>query len=463
VIKRSSQTLASWFFVCDLAAVASAWVGAYFVRFSGYLPVTKEQPPIDFVYNDLPLAMLLASIAFRVSGNYQVHRLRRLREEVWAVFKGSALAVLFVMAAGFYMQDPYVSRGAMSLYGALVFTLVLVGRRATWWFVHFMRRRGHNPSFCLIVGTGRVARKTANAIRAASWMGLRNVGFVEDNPTRWTSDLDILGVVDDLPGLIDRYGIEHVFIALPMNRYHESRRVFDVLSQKIVEIRLVADVPAMAGLSLTTSNLDGLPVVGLRESPHFGLNVFVKRAMDIVFSALALILISPLLLIIAIAVKTTSAGPIFYRQERCGLNGRKFMMIKFRSMKQNAEAETGPVWAGKEDLRKTKLGSFLRKTSLDELPQFLNVLLGHMSVVGPRPERPDFIEKFRKTIPNYNARHAVKAGITGWAQVNGWRGNTSLRRRIQYDLHYITHWNPLFDLRIIWLTVWNGLINRNAY
>jgi exopolysaccharide biosynthesis polyprenyl glycosylphosphotransferase len=169
------------------------------------------------------------------------------------------------------------------------------------------------------------------------------------------------------------------------------------------------------------------------------------------------------LLVVALAVKLTSRGPIFYSQERCGLNGKPFKMLKFRTMRVNAEAETGPVWTTKDDDRRTPIGAFLRKTSLDELPQFINVLLGDMSLVGPRPERPHFIEEFSQTIPNYMSRHSVKCGITGWAQVNGWRGNTSLRKRIQFDLYYITHWNPWFDIKIMFMTVWRGLVHKNAY
>jgi exopolysaccharide biosynthesis polyprenyl glycosylphosphotransferase len=216
-------------------------------------------------------------------------------------------------------------------------------------------------------------------------------------------------------------------------------------------------------LSLTTTNLDGLPVIGLRESPHFGLNLVVKRAMDVVLSAFGLLVLSPLLALIAAAVRLGSAGPVFYRQERCGLNGKPFDMLKFRTMRLDAEAQTGPVWAVKDDPRRTWLGSFLRRTSLDELPQLINVLRGDMSLVGPRPERPVFIHQFRQTIPNYMARHCVKAGITGWAQVHGWRGNTSLRKRLQYDLYYITHWTPWLDIRILWMTIFRGLLHRNAY
>jgi Undecaprenyl-phosphate glucose phosphotransferase len=341
--------------------------------------------------------------------------------------------------------------------------LILVQRRLAWGAVRWLRRHGYNQTFAIIVGTGRVARNTARALRRASWMGIRPVGFVEDQPSRWTGDLDVLGTTADLPALVARYKVEHVFIALPLRRYHEARRVFDVLSQTFVEVRLVADVPNLAGLSLATSNLDGLPVIGLRESPHFGLNVVVKRAMDVLLSLVGLVLLSPLLLLIALLVKLSSRGPVFYRQERCGLNGRPFQMLKFRSMRVDAEQQTGAVWARKDDPRRTALGTFLRKTSLDELPQLLNVLRGDMSLVGPRPERPVFIQKFKKTIPNYMARHCVKAGITGWAQVHGWRGNTSLRKRIQYDLYYITHWTPWLDVRIMWMTLFKGIIHKNAY
>jgi len=345
----------------------------------------------------------------------------------------------------------------------LTATSVLTLRRLTWAAIRWLRRRGYNQTQALIVGTGRTARKTAQALHHASWMGIKNLGFIEDQPSRWTDDLDILGTTADLPGLIEQYEVGHVFIALPLSRYHDARRVFDTLSQSLVEVRLVADVPELAGLSLTTTNLDGLPVVGLRESPHFGLNVVVKRTMDVILSSIGLILLAPLLVLLAVFVKLTSRGPVFYRQERCGLNGESFPMLKFRSMRVDAEQQTGAVWAQKDDPRRTWFGAFLRRTSLDELPQLINVLKGDMSLVGPRPERPVFIQKFTKTIPNYMARHCVKAGITGWAQVNGWRGNTSLRKRVQFDLYYITHWTPWFDLRILWLTVFHGIFHRNAY
>jgi exopolysaccharide biosynthesis polyprenyl glycosylphosphotransferase len=240
--------------------------------------------------------------------------------------------------------------------------------------------------------------------------------------------------------------------------------VFDLLSQTIVDVRLVADVPALSALSLTSNTVHGMTFIGLRESTYHGVNVWVKRAMDVLLSAVGLVLLSPVLLLIALLVKLTSRGPVFYRQERCSLNGESFSMLKFRTMRADAELN-GPQMTAPRDPRRTRLGTFLRVTNLDELPQLFNVLRGEMSLVGPRPERPVFVRKFQKSIPNYMARHAVKCGMTGWAQVNGWRGNSSLRRRVQYDLYYITHWNPLFDLRIMALTVWHMLTHRskNAY
>ncbi len=464
MIKRSSQVLCVWFLLWDLLLTAAAWVGAYYLRFgSGWIPIYKPAPEVALCWRNLPLVLLLGAFAYRLAGQYTIHRLRRFREEMIGAIKGTVLLSLFVLATIFFRQDPYDSRATMLLFSVLTATGILSARRLSWFAIRYLRSCGYNQSRAIIVGTGRVARKTARALRRASWMGIRNLGFVEDQPNRWTSDLDILGTTADLPQLISKYSIEHVFISLPLSRYHEARHVFDALSQTLVEVRLIADVPNLAGLSLTTSNLDGLPVIGLRESPHFGLNVVVKRGMDIVLSLAALVALSPLMLLVALLVKLTSAGPVFYRQERCGLNGRTFQMLKFRSMRVDAEQHTGAVWARKDDPRRTPLGAFLRRTSLDELPQLINVLFGDMSLVGPRPERPVFIQQFSKTIPNYMARHCVKSGITGWAQVHGWRGNTSLRKRVQYDLYYITHWNPWLDLRILWMTIFHGLFHRNAY
>src|SRR6516225_3925356 len=352
MIKRRNQFLRLWFLFWDLAATALAWVGAYYVRFeSGLISIDKAVPPVSLCWRNLPLVILLAAVAYRLTGQYAIHRLRRLREEVVCVLKGTALLTLLVMAITFCLHDPYESRAVMALFSLLTATCVLAARRLSWAAIRHLRSRGYNQTHAVIVGTGRVARKTARSLRRASWMGIKNLGFIEDQPNRWTSDLNVLGRFADLPALIQKYNIAQVFIALPMSRYDEARQVYDILSQSLVEVRLVADVPALAGVSLTTNTLDGLPVIGLRESPHFGLNVVIKRAMDVVLALLALVVLSPLMLLIAALVKLTSPGPVFYRQERCGLHGGTFQMLKFRSMRIDAEINTGAVWARKDDPR----------------------------------------------------------------------------------------------------------------
>ena len=231
----------------------------------------------------------------------------------------------------------------------------------------------------------------------------------------------------------------------------------------MIEIRVVPDLYQLAALQGGVEEFEGMFLINLQGSPLYGWNRILKRGADIVFSLIAILLTSPLMLVIVAVTKLTSKGPVFYRQARMGLDGREFQMLKFRSMRIDAEKETGPVWAKENDPRRTRFGSFLRRTSLDELPQFFSVLKGDMSIVGPRPERPVFIEEFRRKIPKYMLRHKMKAGITGWAQVNGWRGNTSLEKRIEYDLFYIKNWSLFFDLKIMWLTIWKGLISKNAY
>lgn len=462
-MKRASQVLICCFILQDVAITLTAWVLAYIVRFhAGLIPIQHDVPDFPTHLNTLPLIGILTLVAYRLAGMYEVHRLRRFREELLAVGKGVALLLVLVMAASFARRAAYESRWVMVLFGLGTWLVVLGGRRAAWTFVRFLRAKGVNESHALIVGTGRLARQTARALSKNAWTGIRTVGYVEDDPRRCPHDLPVLGPIEQLPQLVEQHHIEHVFICLPLNRYPEARRVFDVLSQTVVDVRLIVDVPALSGLTLTTTHFHNLTVIGLRESPHYGLNVVVKRLMDVVLAGVAIVLLSPLMAVIAVLVKATSPGPILYRQERCSINGRRFNMLKFRSMRVDAEAQ-GPMMTKANDDRRTKLGIFLRATNLDELPQLFNVLRGDMSLVGPRPERPVFVSRFAKTIPNYMARHAVKCGITGWAQVNGWRGNSSLRKRVQFDLYYITHWNPLFDIRILFLTLWRMLFQKQKH
>ena len=464
MIARSSQILVFWFLLSDALLLGFGWWLAYWIRFeSGLIPLWSEIPTEFKCLSAMPIAIFLGIMAFHYTGQYSFDRTRRLREELNGVVKGMALATLLIATALFMSRGGYESRIALGLFFGLETGLVLLGRRIGWSVIRRIRRKGWDISNALIVGTGRVARRTARSLKRTTWMGIRPIGFVEDKPSPRCADLKIMGCINDLPKLIEKNKVGHIFIALPMNRYQEAKRVFDALAATYADVRLVPDIPGMAGLTMRVSNLEGQPLVSLRENPYFGFNVIVKRVMDIFFSFSGLLVLSPFLVLLAILVKISGQGPILFRQERCGLNGASFQMLKFRSMRVDAEKGVGAVWAIKGDDRVTSLGKFLRASSLDELPQLWNVLLGDMSLVGPRPERPIFTHKFSQVLPTYMARHAMKAGITGWAQVNGWRGNTSLRKRLQFDLYYIVHWTPWLDLRILWMTIFHGFRHKNAY
>ncbi len=465
MVNRSSQPLKVWFVVGDVLVAVAAWLAAYWLRFeAGLLELYHDQPNFELCLGGMPLVVVLSLACFRYAGLYDIHRMTRFREEGFAIAKGVTLCTLLLASITFALRYQYESRVAFAIFSGLAFFGLIAFRRLTWIAVGRLRAGGYNQSHALIVGTGRLARRTSRTFKLSSWMGIQTVAYVEDEPGKVQCDRPVVGPIADLPRLIEELHIEHVFIALPMNRYADARRVFDALSQTVVDVRLVADVPALSALTLTASTVHGMTFLGLRESPYHGLNVIVKRAMDMVLATVALLILGPLLGAVALLIKWKSPGPIFYRQERCSLNGTAFPMLKFRSMAIDAELG-GPKMTEENDPRVTRLGRFLRASNIDELPQLWNVVRGDMSLVGPRPERPVFVRKFTKTIPNYMARHAVKCGMTGWAQVNGWRGNSSLRKRIQYDLYYITHWNPMFDIRILFLTVWRMLfgLQKHAY
>jgi len=311
-----------------------------------------------------------------------------------------------------------------------------------------------------------MAVAVSRQLSQSSWAGLQVIGYVddriEDRHLADESSLPRLGGVDDLAAVVAKEAIDEVWIAFPGESLAERAQY--QLRHLPVSIRLVIDCFAFKQSKfLSLNTVAGIPTLDFSVSPLHGVNRYIKEVMDRLFALILLILISPLLLVIAIGVKLSSKGPVFYRQERVGWNNRSFTMLKFRSMPVDAEAKTGAVWAKPGEQRATRFGAFLRKTSLDELPQLINVLTGEMSLVGPRPERPDFVEVFKDQVPNYMKKHMVKAGITGWAQVNGWRGDTDLNRRIEHDLYYIQHWSVWFDLEIALRTVLTGFINKNAY
>jgi Undecaprenyl-phosphate glucose phosphotransferase len=275
--------------------------------------------------------------------------------------------------------------------------------------------------------------------------------------------LPLLGTIDEAAEIAQRESIDHLYVALPPEQHLRMIELIVSTSREMLDVKVVPDLLQVIALRARIEDLDGVPVINVNDPSIQGFNSILKRAIDIAISTVALLVLAVPLGIIALLVKLTSRGPVFYQQERMGLDGKPFTILKFRSMEDDAERETGPVWAQQDDARVTTLGRFLRRSNLDELPQLWNVLRGDMSIVGPRPERPHFVEQFKHRIPQYMLRHKVKAGLTGWAQVNGWRGNTPLEKRIEYDLYYIENWSVRLDLKIMWLTVVKGFFHKHAY
>jgi Undecaprenyl-phosphate glucose phosphotransferase len=354
----------------------------------------------------------------------------------------------------------------LGYFGGLAAAALISVRLALRSALRSMRKRGFNLRHIVVVGEGPAVENLIQRLESFPELGLRITGLVTLTGAETADSAGlkpVLGHFGQISEIIHETRADEVLIALPWSQQHEMGRLLDLLKDETLDIRLVPDVQAYVTLGCEVEDFDGVPVVRINDSPLIGWGAAAKRVTDIVLSAVALIVLSPLLLAIAALVRLGSSGPVLYRQERMGMDGRTFHMFKFRSMRVDAESQSGAVWARAGDDRRTLIGTILRQTSLDELPQLWNVLVGEMSLVGPRPERPVFVDQFRKQIPHYMLRHKVKAGITGWAQVNGWRGNTSLTRRIECDLYYIQNWSYALDLKILTLTLWKGFINKNAY
>jgi Undecaprenyl-phosphate glucose phosphotransferase len=465
VLKAHTRLFEQLALVSDLVLVGACWLAAYVLRFYTPLapPLVMEIPPLeDYLLQLVPILVVWGG-AFHGLELYRPRRLGSRLSEWAAVAKASTLGVLVLIAIMTFVFRQYEYSRVVIVYFWVLSIMVLSLWRATFREgLRFARRRGLNLRHAIIVGGAGPAAEVVVALRRRPDVGVRVVGLVGDKgedaePAPW------LGRFEELRAVLDRQAIDIVFVALPYAEYGRLPAILHEIGDDPVTIHLVPDIYSLASLRGGIEEFEGVPLIHLRASPLHGWNQVLKRAMDLGVGALALVVAAPVMGLIALAIRGTSPGPVVLRQERMGLDGRPFAMLKFRTMRVGAEEDTGPVWAREDDPRRTRLGAFLRRWSLDELPQLINVLRGEMSLVGPRPERPVFVEEFRRRFPGYMLRHKVKAGMTGWAQINGWRGNTSLEKRIEYDLYYIERWSLGFEFKILVKTLWRGFIHRNAY
>ena len=426
-----------------------------------------EHPEMNLAYQSaFVMAWLSSLVIFPRFGVYRPWRGVGRESELSAVFLAWLVIFAFLIFIAFATQTgerfsrvwliTWFLGGGVCLLSARFFLRTAL---------RYFRSIGFNQRHIIIIGSGDVAQMAFRNLSAARDAGFVVRGFFSD-------DVDVekprsknltVGGITDAVSFADEINCDQVWIAMPLSESASIQAVMNDFSASCADIRLVPDIFGFKLINQSFTAIAGLPVVNLSVTPMMGMNRWVKSLEDKILSFLILLMISPVLLFIALGVKMSSSGPVLYRQERVSWNGKTFGMYKFRSMPVNTEAESGAVWAKGGEDRATSFGAFLRKTSLDELPQFFNVLLGDMSIVGPRPERPVFVERFKDEVPGYMQKHKVKAGITGWAQVNGWRGDTCIKTRVEHDLYYINTWSLWFDLKIIVMTIFKGFVHKNAY
>ena len=462
MLKARSQLFEQVAFFTDLALLVVCWVGAYALRFHVF--GRGDVPPFSGYALQLLPILAVWGVAYRSFDLYRPQRLGSHLSEWWDITKASTLGVLVlvsIMTFAFRSYD-YSRIVILSFWVASIVSASLsraVFREA----LRVARRRGYNQRYAVVVGGGEPAAEVLRVLRRRPDVGIRVLGLLSDKRDGEGMGVKWLGGIEEIRSVLTRQQVDLVIIALPHTDYARLGGVLNEIGDEPVTIHFVPDLFSLASLRGGVEEFESVAFIHLRESPLYGWNLVLKRACDLGLGAVALAVAAPVMAVIAGGIALTSGRPILYRQERMGLDGRRFKMLKFRTMALDAEASSGPRWATPDDPRRTLLGGFLRGWSLDELPQLFNVLRGDMSLVGPRPERPSFVEDFRRRVPGYMLRHKVKAGITGWAQINGWRGNTSIEKRIEYDLYYIERWSLRFDLSIMLQTLWLGFRNRNAY
>ncbi len=449
--------------VADWGALTLAFALAWYTRFmvvgpDAVVPSTQES------LETLGLALVIFPFVFRWSNLYTTNRGRSHIQEVFEIFKSTVLATLILVGVSYFVRERY-SRLTVGLFAAYAFVTLSLVRLTFRALFNLLRRRGVNLKTILVVGAGALGARVVETIEQHRELGFKVVGLLSRHVEKVGTSVRGVPVVGHFSGLaahLAQHPVDQVILALPLEEQGQLRGLMETLALHTVDVKVVPDLFNYITLRGGLEEFGGLPIISLQGAPLEGWNRVLKRAFDLVLSALALLLVAPLLLLLALAIKLTSRGPVFFAQERMGIDGQLFKMYKFRSMRVDAET-SGARFTTADDPRRTLLGAFLRRSSLDELPQFWNVLVGDMSLVGPRPERPVFIEEFKKQIPRYHLRHMVKSGITGWAQVNGLRGNTSIKDRIDFDLYYIENWSLLFDLKILLRTALGGFLSKNAY
>lgn len=470
--QRTRRVLGILLIAMDLLMLSLAFLMGYAARI--YLPFLARPDSLPPLVDYLPTLFLHVTTNLSIFYFSRMYHQRRVfsrfdqaRDILGAVTIGSMMAsALQELVFKNTLLEVDYPRGMFFYAWGFSVVMVILGREAHRILQWSVRRRGIARDNLLIVGTGRIARDIAQKVRDNDTLGYNIVGVVNDKvkPKGHVLGIPIIGLYNDLPELIDKYNVEQVIIALPDARRNEIVDLVTLCQRGRVDIKIFPDIFAYMAGDMNVDDLGGVPLLTVRDIALRGWKLSLKRGLDMIGSFVGLVFLSPFLLLTAILIRLESSGPVFYTQVRMGLDGRPFPMIKFRSMRTDAEAD-GPGWTIENDPRVTRIGHFMRRTNWDEIPQLVNVLLGQMSLVGPRPERPVYVQDFRDKIPRYMERHREKGGMTGWAQIHGYRGDTAIGPRLTYDLWYVENWSLWLDIKIIMHTIYQTLRNKspNAY
>ncbi len=453
--------------VLDGAVTALSYFIAYEIRFETSLndPTVPHLPMYMYMWAQ-PFLIIAYIFLYNQFGLYRSKRLGGRRREFVNIIYANLVGFIGFVSVLYVINQTDFARSMLVIFAVVNIVLETLMRNIIRYVLHFIRKKGYNKKYLLMIGYSKSAEEYIRRIRLNPHWGYEVCGILDDRVPAGTMlrGVKVLGRIANLDVILPENKIVEIAITLPLDEYSKLERIVAKCEKSGVHTQFIPDYNRVIPSRPIMEDVEGLPVINIRNVPlSANENRFIKRIMDIVGATLMLIVFSPIMIASAIAVRLSSKGPVIYKQERVGLHNKTFMMYKFRTMEMQKESEERKGWTVKDDPRVTKTGKVLRRTSMDELPQLFNILKGDMSIVGPRPERPQFVEKFKEEIPRYMVKHQVRPGLTGWAQVNGLRGDTSIKDRIKYDIYYIENWSVAFDIRIMLMTAFRGLINQNAY
>lgn len=468
MIRQNQRFLTQLYILADLLCTLVVFVLAYWVRFKTGLFDYEHILPFTTYLIWGTVYSFAAVVAGFYLQFYSPKRRKNYSYDMLKILQIHTISLLGLLGLLYFAKEAHISREFILIFYSLNVICAVIYRYIVKKVLFALRRKGFNKRFVLILGAGKVGRRFYQNLQNHPEIGYEAIGFLDDFHMEHEGEArnikPILGKIDDLERMLKEHPVDEVISALPLEAHLKLPKVIEVCEQAGVKTLIIPDYFDLLPARPFFDNFAGIPLINVRDVPLDELNNrILKRAFDIVFSIFAIIISSPIMLLAMIGIKLTAPGPIIFKQERMGLDRKTFQMYKFRSMRVSTEKESDTQWTVENDPRRTKFGSFLRRTNMDELPQFFNVLLGHMSVVGPRPERPYFVNQFREDVPKYMIKHQIRPGITGWAQTNGLRGDTSIEDRITHDIFYIENWSFFFDVKIIAMTAFKGKVNHNAY